>query len=103
MKNCVFSNVLAAGASRFRGHGPPACAGGRARGARAPRRGMAGCERGLICDAIEQLKLVHELGVLIVLKPVAAIALLLLLQEARHPSNIANDRSLARRCRAGSR
>src|SRR5215218_7387286 len=43
---------------------------------------MAGGQRRLVRDAVGHLELVHELGVLVVFEPVAAIALPLLLEEA---------------------
>jgi hypothetical protein len=49
---------------------------------RRPGERMARRQRRLVCDAVGQLELVHELGVLVVFEPVAAIALALLLEEA---------------------
>src|SRR5215211_3270565 len=43
---------------------------------------MARGQRRLVRDAVGHLELVHELGVLVVFEPVAAIALPLLLEEA---------------------
>jgi len=43
---------------------------------------VAGQQRRLLADAVGKLKLVHELGVLVALEPIASIALALFLEEA---------------------
>jgi hypothetical protein len=47
-----------------------------------PGGAVARLQRSLVCDAIGQLQLAHEVRVLVVLEPVAPIALALLLEEA---------------------